>query len=86
MPTICTFFGILIQMYFNDHEPPHFHAIYAGDKYIVGISPIGIRKGQPSPRVRSMLLEWTAIHQTDLLANWERVRADIDPVPVEPLE
>ncbi|MDE3045997.1 MAG: DUF4160 domain-containing protein [Verrucomicrobiota bacterium] len=28
MPTICTFYGILIQMFWNDHAPPHFHALY----------------------------------------------------------
>ena len=26
MPTISTFFGILIQMYWREHGPPHFAA------------------------------------------------------------
>ena len=29
MPTISAFYGILIQMFWNDHAPPHFHALYA---------------------------------------------------------
>lgn len=28
MPTIVQFYGILIQMYYNDHSPPHFHVRY----------------------------------------------------------
>ena len=30
MPTICVFYGITIRMYYDDHNPPHFH-IYYGD-------------------------------------------------------
>jgi hypothetical protein len=29
MPTISSFYGILIQMFWRDHAPPHFHALYA---------------------------------------------------------
>jgi hypothetical protein len=28
MPTISEFFGIVIRMYWDDHPPPHFHALY----------------------------------------------------------
>jgi predicted metallo-beta-lactamase superfamily hydrolase len=29
MPRISAFYGIVIAMYYRDHHPPHFHAIYA---------------------------------------------------------
>jgi hypothetical protein len=32
MPTIAWFYGIMIQMFYNDHEPPHFHARYGRGK------------------------------------------------------
>jgi hypothetical protein len=32
MPEISRFFGIVIRMYFDDHSPPHIHAIYAGNE------------------------------------------------------
>ena len=86
MPRISEFFGIVIWMYFNEHEPPHFHAKYSGNEYVVAISPISFLHGRPSPRIRSMLLEWTGIHQTELLANWDRMREELDPIPVAPLE
>jgi hypothetical protein len=44
MPEISRFFGIIIRMYFDDHPPPHFHAIYGDTEAQVGISPIAIRE------------------------------------------
>ena len=40
MPEISRFFGVIIRMYYDDHEPPHFHAIYGGDEAQIGIDPI----------------------------------------------
>ena len=37
MPEICRFFGIVIAMYYNDHDPPHFHAVYNEYQGIVEI-------------------------------------------------
>ncbi len=53
MPEVSRFFGISIRMYFDDHDPPHFHAIYAGAEIEVGIEPLrdypktGARRGWP---------------------------------------
>lgn len=46
MPTISTFFGILIQMYFRDHAPPHFHAIYGEDEATIDIRTLEITRGR----------------------------------------
>ncbi|CAN5836666.1 hypothetical protein BH23GEM5_BH23GEM5_23900 [soil metagenome] len=67
MPLIAEFYGILIRMFYNDHAPPHFHAVYGEHELVVGISPIRILDGQAPNRVRSMVLEWSALHQTELL-------------------
>lgn len=32
MPVLSMFYGIIIRMYFDDHNPPHFHAEYQGYK------------------------------------------------------
>ena len=45
MPEISRFFGIIIRMYFDDHSPPHFHAIYGGQEAQVGINPITVLRG-----------------------------------------
>jgi hypothetical protein len=37
MPTISRFYGIVIRMYFSDHAPPHFHAVYSGEEAVIAI-------------------------------------------------
>ena len=86
MPTISQFYGISIRMYYNDHAPPHFHAIYGSQEMIVGIMPIVIIEGSVSPRTRSLVLEWAALHQQELLDNWERCRNAQAPLAVAPLD
>jgi len=45
MPTISTFYGILIRMFFNDHAPPHFHARYGEFEATIEISSLEIIHG-----------------------------------------
>jgi hypothetical protein len=86
MPVISQFYGILIRMFYNDHVPAHFHAIYGEYELIVAISPITILEGKAPNRVRSMILEWTALHQEELSENWNRCRQGEQPSPIAPLE
>ncbi len=86
MPTISQFYGIAIRMFYSDHAPPHFHAVYAEHELIVGIAPIIILHGSAPARVRSMVLEWTALHQQELLDDWERCRQAEAPLPIDPLD
>lgn len=74
VPVISTFYGILIRMFYNDHAPPHFHAVYGDFELRVGIRPIVVLTGEAPPRVQSMVLEWAALHQEELLADWELAR------------
>lgn len=86
MPEISRFYGIIIRMYYNDHAPPHMHAEYGDHELVVGFAPIMILAGSAPPRVRSMVLEWAALHQQALLRNWERCRQAQPPDPIGPLE
>ncbi len=85
MPEISRFFGIIIRMYFDDHEPPHFHAIYGEDEARIGIDPVYVLSGDLPSRAVSMVLEWSALHQRELLENWRRLRADQPAKKVAPL-
>jgi hypothetical protein len=58
MPEISRFFGIVIRMYFDDHPPPHFHAIYGGSEAQIGIESIEVLQGRLPSRAVSMVLEW----------------------------
>ncbi len=73
-------------MFYNDHAPPHFHAEYGEYELIIGISPIVIMKGKAPNRVKSMILEWTALHQTELSENWNRCRQAQNTEKIEPLD
>ena len=45
MPTISTFFGIVIQMFWHEHGPPHFHAIYAEHEAVIDIRELRVTRG-----------------------------------------
>ena len=86
MPEVSCFFGISIRMYFDDHNPPHFHAIYAGTEVELGIAPLTVLRGRFPRRALGMVLEWAAMHQQELLDNWERLHNDEAPQTIGPLE
>jgi len=73
MPTISRFYGIIIFMNYNDHQPPHFHARYQDQEIIVEIET-GLVEGRMSKRALRMVLEWADLHQAELQENWERAR------------
>ncbi len=56
MPTISSFYGILIRMFFNDHAPPHFHVQYAKYKATVDIRLLEIASGQLPRRAQELVL------------------------------
>jgi len=86
MPEISRFFGIVIRMYFDDHPPPHFHAIYGKHEAQIGINPIDVLHGSMPRRAESMVIEWSATHQQELMQNWNRLKNDQPAQRIEPLE
>jgi hypothetical protein len=86
MPRISFFLGIAIYMYFRDHEPAHFHAIYGEYAAMVGILDGEVLSGRLPPRVAALVKEWTLPNQELLLKNWEIAKVGGDLMPVPPLE
>jgi hypothetical protein len=86
MPEISRFFGIVIRMYYNDHNPPHFHAIYGKSESLCGIDPVSEITGDLPGRAAAMVLEWARIHQDELRANWMLLRTAQAPNDIEPLK
>ena len=58
MPTISIFYGVVIQMFWREHNPPHFHAIYAGEEVIIDIRTLQVVEGAVSRRALAMVLDW----------------------------
>jgi hypothetical protein len=86
VPEISRFFGIVISMNYNDHGPPHFHVRYAEQRAIIGIEPLALLRGELTPRVLAMVMEWAAKHPETLRNDWLLARAQQPLVPIAPLE
>lgn len=86
MPQVSRFFGIIIKMYYNDHQPPHFHAEYNEFVAEIGIETFDVINGELPRRVMGLVLEWAAIHRDELRENWDSARANETILPIEPLE
>jgi hypothetical protein len=86
VPEISRFFGIVIKMFFDDHNPPHFHAEYADSVALIGIRTLAVFSGRLPPRAMGLVIEWATLHQQELLADWERAQAQQDLRPIAPLE
>jgi len=66
MPTLSKFYGIVVFMNYNDHNPPHFHARYQ-DQEIIVENETGLVEGRMSKRALRMVFEWLDLHQAELL-------------------
>jgi hypothetical protein len=86
MPEISRFFGIVVQMYYNDHEPPHFHVRYSGQKALIDIETLGVLRGSLSPRALGLVTEWAALHREELVEDWNLARGEAQLKPIAPLE
>jgi hypothetical protein len=86
LPTVSRFYGILIRMYYDDHNPPHFHVIYGEYQAVIGIHDFGILEGDLPPRALGLATEWARMHQAELLEEWGRARERQELFPIEPLE
>jgi Domain of unknown function (DUF4160) len=70
MPEIARFYGIVIKVFFGDHPPPHFHAIYGEYNALVSIESLEIIEGDLPSRAQKLVLEWAMLYQQDLLEMW----------------
>lgn len=71
MPEISLFYGIRVTMYYDDHNPPHFHAEYNGYKVLVDIIKGRVIQGAFPSKQLKIVLAWSEIHQDELMQNWE---------------
>ena len=85
MPEISRFLGIVIAMYYNDHQPPHFHAKYGDYRGVFTVSDLKLVEGQMPARVISLILEWAFLHRDELLADWELAVTKKPLRKIEPL-
>jgi hypothetical protein len=85
MPTISSFYGILIRMFYNDHEPAHFHALYGEFQATIAIDELRVLEGELPRRALDLVLDWAELHQDELRENWRLARAKSIPKKITPL-
>ncbi len=86
MPCICSFDGISIYMYYNDHMPPHFHAIYGQYEAIIAINTLAVDRGALPLAKLKLVRQWAKLHTDELMRNWELARQMVTLNPIAPLE
>lgn len=70
MPEIARFYGIIIKLFFGDHPPPHFHAVYGEYNALFNIETLEMIEGDLPPRAMKMVIEWAGQQQNELLLMW----------------
>jgi Domain of unknown function (DUF4160) len=86
MPQISRFFGIIIFMYFDDHNPPHFHAHYGDFKAVVAINDFALLEGKLPAKTMGLVVEWAVLYQEELIKNWKLMEESKPMLKIDPLQ
>jgi len=86
MPEISRFYGIIIALYYNEHNPPHFHAKYEEFHAEIDIRTLQILNGELPKRAKTLVLEWADEHREELMQDWELARQNSELKAIEPLK
>lgn len=86
MPEISRFYGIVIKMFFDDHNPPHFHAFYGEYEALIDINTFAVFAGNLPPRALGLVIEWATLHQAELHNDWEKALVQEPLNKIEPLK
>lgn len=86
MPQISSFYGIIILMYWDDHNPPHFHAKYGEFEILICIADLSIYSGYIPSRALGLVIEWASLHKEELMENWNNTSKNIPQRKIEPLK
>jgi hypothetical protein len=85
MPELARFYGIVVQIYYGDHEPAHFHVKYAGHTAKIDIETFAVLDGELPARARGLVVEWATLHQDELRKAFRRAASLQQPDRIEPL-
>lgn len=85
MPEISRFYGIVIRMFYDDHNPPHFHVEYQDFEAIIEIES-GIIKGEMPRRALKLIYDWLDLHKDELNENWLRCQTQETLFKIQPLK
>lgn len=79
MPTIVEFDGIKVLMYYQDHDPPHFHVEHGDCEALLRIADLGLIEGDVPIRILRRVTDWARERQAALALNWVKCRSHVAP-------
>ena len=85
MPEICRFYGIIIRMFFDDHNPPHFHISYQNYDATINIEN-GTVKGEMPRRALKLVFDWLDLYKEELMDNWNSIKETGKYNKIQPLK
>lgn len=85
VPEVSRFFGLVVAMFYRDHDPPHFHVRVGEHEATVRIGD-GFVAGKLPSWARERVLDWLDSHRDELHDNWMRARAHRSLQRIAPLE
>ena len=86
MPEISRFFGIIVRMFYNEHNPPHFHAEYQGKKAVFDLQGNITNGGLNSTTATRLVREWIDLHRQELEDDWNLARSGRELKKIDPLD
>ena len=86
MPEVSRFFGIIIRMFYDEHNPPHVHAEYQGAKAVFDFDGNLLQGDLGSKTARKLIRDWIDLHRDELIEDWERARQDETLRKIAPLD
>jgi hypothetical protein len=86
MPTISQFFGIVIQMFWREHAPPLFYALYAEHEALIDIRSLEVIGGRLPKRALALTIEWAIEQREELMEDWTLCQLKQLPKRIAPLE
>ena len=85
MPVISLFYGIIVEMFYNEHIPPHFHARHGEDRAVIDIASGDVLEGELSRRDLRLVEAWLELNRESLMANWQLARDGREMFKIAPL-
>jgi len=86
MPIISVFFGIIVRMFYKEHEPAHFHAEHQGQQGKFDLNGEMTVGNIESGTALRLIRDWAALHRGELESNWDRMKAGRPLDRIEPLQ
>ena len=86
MPVVSSFFGIIIRMYYDEHNPPHLHAGYQGNRAVFDFDGNMMKGNLKSRTATKLVREWIDMHISEIIEDWNLAREGKEIQKIDPLD